>query len=253
MVKRIVLGAIAVLLILAAGTVGTAAAWGYATFVAAEGLRFDAGTITPGATDALTVVDVDRFSATIPYLDSLGQTRLIVASADRGDPSGTLFLGAAATADVDAFVKGAGYAVALREGSGWVVREVPGSQPPPPPVEQTFWITDDVGRSPQIIVPQTRPLTLVVMHPAGVPSGPLVLGAQFTIPAARTWVLWLGISAAVLLLLGIAFLILALRRPRGAGRHSAGAVVVEEPVAEVVVEEPVAEVVVEEPGDEPTP
>ena len=261
MVKRIVLGIIAALLILGAAVTGTAAAWGYATFVAAEGLAFDAGTITPGPADALTIVDVDRFSTTVPYLDSLGETRLGAASADRGDPSSTLFLGAASTSDVDAFVKGAGYAVAVRDGAQWVIREVPGSQPPPPPGAQTFWITADVGRAPHIIVPQARPLTLVIMHPAAVPSGPIVLSAQFTIPGARTWVLSLGIAAVALLLLGIAFLVWALRRPRAAGRH---AVVVEEPVVEVVVEEPVVEVVVEEPvvevvveepvsGDEPAP
>jgi hypothetical protein len=260
-VKRIVLGIIAALLILGAAIIGTAAVWSYATFVAAEGLVFDAGTITPGPADALTVVDVERFSATVPYLDSLGETRLGVTSADRGDPSSTLFLGAAPTSDVDGFVKGAGYAVAVRDGSQWVVREVPGAQPPPSPAEQSFWIAADIGRAPHIIVPQARPLTLVIMHPAAVPSGPLVLSAQFTIPGARTWTLSLGITAAVLLLLGVAFLVWALRRPRAAGRHVA---VVEEPVAEVVVEEPVAEVVVEEPvaevvveetvsGDEPAP
>ena len=252
MVKRIVLGIIAALLILGAAVTGTAAAWGYATFVAADGLAFDAGTIVPGQADALTVVDVDRFAATVPYLDSLGETRLGVTSVDRGDPSSTLFLGAASTSDADAFVKGAGYAVAVRDGAQWAVREVPGAQLPPPPGEQTFWIAADVGRAPHIIVPQARPLTLVIMHPAAVPSGPLVLSAQFAIPGARTWALSLGIAALVLLLLGIGFLVWALRRPRAAGRH---AVVAEEPVAEVVVEEPVAEIVVEEPvsGDEPAP
>ena len=109
-----------------------------------------------------------------------------------------------------------------------------------------------MAEAPHIIVPQARPLTLVIMHPAAVPSGPLVLSAQFAIPGARTWALSLGIAALVLLLLGIGFLVWALRRPRAAGRH---AVVAEEPVAEVVVEEPVAEIVVEEPvsGDEPAP
>jgi hypothetical protein len=135
-----------------------------------------------------------------------------------------VFLGAAGTAAVDAYLKGTPYSVAVREDGGWSVREVPGVALPPLPRDQDFWLTDDVGRRASVEVPAERPLTLVLMHPSAIPSGPLSLTIDFTVPGVVTWVVWLLAAAAVLIIAGAVLLVVAVRlRRRPAGRHAAGA------------------------------
>jgi hypothetical protein len=250
-VKRIVLRIAAGLLILSAVVVGVVAAWGYTTFAAGGGLNVALGTITPGAQDTSTIVDVDRFSVTVPFLGSLGSSRLAVAPGDAADPSAMVFMGAAPTSAVDAYVKGTAYAVAIREGSEWTVREVPGSLAPQPPVDQSFWLAQDVGPAARISVPADRPLTLLIMNPNGLPGGPLDLSIDVTVPTASTWVLWLSVAAGVLFIVGIGLLLLARRGRRRRGKHAAGAEVAGAGVA--VAEVAVAEVADAEVADAENP
>jgi len=222
-VMRVVLGVAAALLLLAGLAAGGLAAWASSVFGSDGALRFDAGTITPAPGTIATIVDVDRFSATVPYVGDLGTTSLSVTSGDAGDASDTVFLGAAGTPAVDAYLKGTPYSVAIREGDAWTVRAVPGAAVPQRPREQDLWITDDVGRRASIAVPQERPLTLVIMHPSAIPSPQLALSVDVTVPAVTTWVVWGLVAAGVLILMGALLLALALRRRRTAGRHAAGA------------------------------
>jgi hypothetical protein len=219
---RVVLGVAGVLLLLAGLVTGGVAAWASAVLGADGVLRYDAGTIIPAPGTIATIVDVERFDAAVPYVDALGTTSLSVASGEQGDPSDTLFLGAAETARVDAYVKGSAYSVGILDGGDWVVRDVPGTAALPLPGSQDIWIADDVGRRASIEVPQARPLTLVLMHPAGIPSGPLVLSVDFTVPDVDDWVARLAVVAGVLLLLGALLVVIALRRRRGPGRHRSG-------------------------------
>ncbi len=223
MVMRVVLGAAGVLLLLAGLAMGGLATWAAVVFGSDGALRFEAGTITPAPGTLATIIDVERFSATVPYVDSLGTTRLSVTSGEAGDPSDTVFLGAAGTPAVDAYLKGTPYSVALREGGTWSVREVPGAAVPLLPREQDLWITDDVGRRASIQVPSDRPLTLVLMHPSAIPSGPLSLTVDFTVPGVATWVVWLLVGAGALLVFGAVLLLVAVRRRTRTGRHAAGA------------------------------
>jgi hypothetical protein len=220
---RVVLGVAGVLLLLAGLALGGLATWASAVFGSDGALRFEAGTITPAPGTLATIIDVERFSATVPYLGSLGTTRLSVTSGDAGDPSDTVFLGAAGTPAVDAYLKGTPYSVAIREGDAWSVREVPGAAVPLLPREQDLWITDDVGRRASIQVPTERPLTLVLMHPSAIPSGPLSLAVDFSVPGVTSWVVWLLVGAGTLLVIGAVVLLLAVRRRRSTGRHAAGA------------------------------
>jgi hypothetical protein len=220
---RVLLGVVGVLLLLAGIATAGAAAWASSVFGADGVLRYDAGTITPAPGTIATIVDVDRFDATVPYIDALGTTSLSVTSDGRGDPSDTVFLGAADTARVDAYVRGTAYSVGIREGGEWTVRAVPGAARPELPRSQDLWITDDVGRRAAIEVPQARPLTLVLMHPSAIPSGPLVLSVDFTVPDVATWITWLLVVAAGLVLLGVILVVIAVRRRRGGGRHRPGA------------------------------
>ncbi len=244
MVKRVLVAILAVLLLVVGGALATAAVWAHSAFDSNGVMRFDAGTIDPGPDARSTIIDVDRYQASVPYIGELGTTRLAVSTGEGSDPSNILFIGAAATPDVDTFVKGSAYAVALRDGSEWTTREVPGALIPPLPRDQTFWLAQDVGRNPGIAVPDDRPLTLVVMHPAGVPSGPLVMSIDFAIPQVARWVLGMAIAAGVLLIAGIVLLIVVVRMRGRRGRH-------EGDVVEVVPDTPVLVATADAPAEAP--
>lgn len=265
MIKRILLAVLAVLLLILGGAVATAAVWAHGAFDERGVMRFDAGTITPGTDARSTIIDVDKFSATIPYIESLGTMKLSVAAADSADPTNSVFFGAAATADVDAFVKGTAYSVAVKDGSEWTTRDVPGSLIPALPRDQKFWLAQDVGPRPSISVPDDRPLTLLVMNPSAVPTGPVTLSIDFVVPRANDWILGMTIAAAVLILAAlilIAIVVWLIVRRGRRGKHAPGAVesIEPEPVVEPIEPEPVAEpepvvepVVEPEPVAEPEP
>jgi asparagine N-glycosylation enzyme membrane subunit Stt3 len=218
-VKKILLGLLAAVLLLVGGALGAAAIWAYSTFGSNGLMSFSAGTITPGPQAKSLLLDVDRFGATVPYLQDYGTTTLSASTLQSGDPTQTLFLGAAPTPDVDAFVKGSPYAVAVRQGDSWTTRDVPGLAPPGLPTEQTFWLASGLGPRPSITVPTQRPLTLLIMHPSGLPTGPVAITIDFTVRNASTWIAGLAIASAGCLLLGIATLILLGRIRSHRGRH----------------------------------
>ncbi len=221
MVKRVLLGIVGALLVLVAAVVGSFAAWGYLTFGNGGSLRYDLGTVVPGAADTSIVVDVDRFGASIPYLDAIGETQLAARSAQPGGEETSLFLGAARTPDADAFVKGTPYAVGIRTADGWQVRQIPGGSALPA-TTAVPWLSKASGSTALLDVPTSRPLTLVVARSDGAPVGAVLLGADFAVPTARTWAMWLGIAAAVVLIVGIVLLVVAVRRRRPRGAHEAG-------------------------------
>jgi hypothetical protein len=196
-----------------------AAIWAYSTFGMGGLLSFGAGTIQPGPEAKSILLDVDRFGATVPYLQDYGTTTLSVTTGERGDPSDTLFIGAAGTPDVDGFVKGTPYAVALKDGDGWATKPVPGLSAPDLPRTQTFWLAQSVGPRAAITVPAQRPLTLLIMHPSGIPTGNVSLNIDFTVRNASKWIVGASIAAAGLLLLGIGCLVLLFRMRSHRGRH----------------------------------
>ena len=218
-IKRILVGLLAAVLLIAGGIAAAAAIWAYSTFGMKGLMSFDAGTITPGPTAASTILDIDKFGATVPYIGAYGATSLSVTTNQTGDPTETLFIGAARTSDVDVYVKGTPYAVAIRQGSEWTTREVPGVATPALPRTQTFWQAQAVGARPAIVVPEERPLTLVIMHPSGIPSGPVTLNIDFTVRNASQWITGLAIAAGILLVLGVLALVILFRMRGSRGRH----------------------------------
>jgi hypothetical protein len=221
--KKILVGLLAAVLLIIGGALATGAIWAYSTFGTSGLMSFGAGTITPGPDARSILVDVDRFGASVPYLQDYGTTTLSVTTGERGDPSDTLFVGAAATSDVDGFVKGTPYAVALRDGSTWTTRNVPGMATPGLPRSEAFWLAQAVGPRAAIAVPGQRPLTLLVMHPSAIPVGPVMLNIDFTVRNADKWITGLAISAGGFLLLGFVLLVTLFRMRGRGGRHQGGA------------------------------
>lgn len=243
MVTRVIVGIIAGVLLLMGIASGAAAAWGYLTMGTDGLVRVDAGTIQPGAEAEAIVVDVERFSVDVPYIGALGETALSASSVDAGaDP---LFLGAASTPDVDAYLVGMPYSAAFRSGDTWSVRDVPGSAPLAPTSSAT-WLVQDTGARPAVSVPGARPLSLVILRPSGSPTGAVRLSIDFTVAEAANWLLGLVIAAAVLIIVGVLLLFLALRRRRPRGKHALGATAEAAPVATMVEEPAVVEPASEE-------
>ncbi len=219
--RQILLAVASVVLLAMGAAAATGAIWLLSTFGDDGRMSFAAGTITPQPGSSATIVDVERFGASIPYVGERGTTTLAVSTGDRGDPTAVLFLGAAATQDVDAYLAGAPYTVAYRDPSvtgGWVTRAVPGQAVPVAPRGGLPWLAEDVGQRPDIEVPDQRPLTIVVMHPAGVATGPVGVSIDVTVPEAPRWGLGLAVAAGALVFAGLVLLVWVLRarRPRAA-------------------------------------
>jgi hypothetical protein len=225
-VRRVVLTVLGVICVLGGLAAGAAAVWSVAVLGSDGVLRYGAGTITPGTASQATIIDVDRFSVSVPVVGALGDTTLSVTAPSAADPAAGAFIGAGTTRDVDAYLAGVPYSVALRDGTDWNVTDVPGGQPPLPPPDQRFWLAADSGPRAAIAVPSERPLTLVLMTPDGSPTGVLALSVDVTIASAGTYELWLSVTAAVLVAVGAVLLFLAFHRRRPRGRHAAGAAVV---------------------------
>jgi hypothetical protein len=238
-VRRVILGVLGAVLLLVGLAAGAAALWAYAVLGNDGILRYSEGTITPGASAQATIIDVDRFSVTVPVVGGLGDTTLSVTA-----PAGDVFFGAAATPDVDAYLTGVPYSVAVRNAGDWSVTDIPGGQPAADPAAQAFWLASDSGARAAIAVPASRPLTLVAMTPTGAVTGPLELSVDVTVADVGAYVTWLAVTAGVGVLIGILLLVLAFRRKRPMGRHAAGSVPTE-PAATAVVE-------AGEPETEPT-
>lgn len=248
MVSRIILATVGGILIVVGVIAGATAIWGY-TSIGTDGLvRIPAGSITPGEDARATIIDVDTFSVSAPYVGGLGSSELVVTS-PQATAEQPLFIGAAATADADAYLGGVPYAAAFRDGGDWTVREVPGGLQPPDPASGR-WLAQASGIAPGIVVPSQRPLSLVVLAPAGNPLGTFDLAVAFSIPDASSWLLGLAIAAGVLIALGALLLVLGLRRRRALGKHAAGAVVAESPVPDAVVTEETEDATEDAPTDE---
>ena len=133
----------------------------------------------------------------LPLPKTVGTLTLQVQS-----PTGQqLFVGSAQPADLDTYLTGVPYDVItdLVPGGTAKVRPVPGSQTPPPPSAQNFWVRNQVGSSVSLKADLGDGTSLVVMNSdasAGVAATVRVL---LTVPGA--WVTgWIVVGIAGLLL-----------------------------------------------------
>jgi hypothetical protein len=213
---RRVLLALAAVVLLAAGGAGVAAgAWLTATFGTDGVLRGSLGQIVPEPASLATVVDIDRFDVAVSLPDGFSETRLVV----RPSSADVVFVGAAPTTEVDVYLSGSPYTVAAREGAMWVTRAVPGDRSVVLPGPVAWWLAIDQAPEAAIVVPSQRPLTVVMAHPGGVPSGPLDVGYEVVVPQARAWAVGLIIAGAVSFLLGLTCVVLVFALGRRRGRH----------------------------------
>ena len=151
----------------------------------------------------------------------LGDARVSVES-----DAAPLFLGVAASDDVEAWLAGAPYSVATRlpmNGDEATYRTVEGDGVPGDPTRADFWVAKAAGPGQQTV---TWPLeegtwTVVVMNADSSRGVVADVSAGVTVPGL-SWVVAILLSVALTaLVIAILLLVAALYRPRPAGRSSA--------------------------------
>jgi len=163
------------------------------------------GVIEAGGARTL-VVDIDRYAAAPPGLESFGRTRLAVVAHEK------VLLAVGNTTDVDGALRGSTYVAANAAGTEWQVAEVPGQGRPVDLARQTFWWTLAQGETPEIEIPESRPATVVITGPAGL--GTVQLSAVFVVHDSQIILAILGGVGFALILAGALMIVLWLRRGR---------------------------------------
>jgi hypothetical protein len=174
----------------------------------------------PVATQSYAILSEDmEIHSDVSYIPEalLGDAK-VTASNDLDAP---VFVGVAATSDVEAYLAGVPHAVVSDlpmngELSGPDYRNVPGDGAPGMlPTEADFWVAQSAGTGTQEI---TWPIeagswTVVVMDPTGGPGVFADVEAGVTVPGI-SWVIGILLSiAAVILIIAVALLLVAFRSP----------------------------------------
>jgi len=145
--------------------------------------------------------------------DTLGKLRLDVTSRD-GKP---MFIGVARTADVDAYVKGAGHAIVRDFDVSPFVADVEerAGGPLAPPADQRFWVTSAHGAGAQSLTWKVRDgdWSVVVMNADGSPGVDTELDAGISLPFLDE-AGWGILGGGVLVLVGAAAILLVGRQRR---------------------------------------
>lgn len=168
--------------------------------------------------DGLTVDAVG-----LPMPDGVGVLTLSATSTD-GAP---LFLGVANGSDLDAYLAGAPYDVVaqLATGGAATTRTVPGTEQPPPPSTQQFWLRQDEGSPAELAARIPQGTTVVLMRSDATPAFDADLAVTLEVDRAWPVALVLGGGGIVLLGLAVALLVAGGRRrsPAPVGAHSQSA------------------------------
>lgn len=224
-VKRGVLTALGVVLLLVG--IALAAAGGVtAAVMGSDGSISTSPARVSGDGVALVVDEITVDAGSIPVPEGLGTLTLVVSS-----PAGTpMFAGSATTADVDTYLTAAPYdvVVTLVPGGEGETRAVPGTQQPPPPAAQPFWVRQASGSQARLSATRDPGTTLVVMNADASPA--VTADVIVTLTVARAWTAsWIavGIGVVLMVLAGVSFWRASVARRRlqseaSTPRHAAG-------------------------------
>ena len=211
MVKRVLVGLLAALLVVTGCAIGAGAWWLWDTFGGPDGARRDLGSIpVPAGTTAL-VVDIDRISATVPDVSLKGDPALLIG--DRTRPTSVY---AASRTAVDDFLDGTPYAAAALAAGAWRVSNVPGTARLADPA-RTRWIASASGAPAALPIGALSPASLIIVPAPGATSVPIALSLR--VPDVRTLAIASGAIAVLLVATGILLLWVAAFAIRPRGRH----------------------------------
>jgi len=222
------------------GLVATAAAAGLYTVVGRSGvLSQDLGTVEASAPEVAVLIDGVEASVSAQGVPPSVEDALVLFGTDTdalvktyGDfvllatpqDNGDVFLGIAPPAEVDAYLDGAGYAVAERApDGGWLAVGVPGAARPAAPGTAVTWSAASSGRPAQLDAGGLAGRTLVVMRPDAEPGLRADLRLEYRVPRAPQALRASALTAASASVGGLLLLLLGswlVVGPRPAGRHT---------------------------------
>ncbi len=133
--------------------------------------------------------------------------------------NGAVFVGLGPTDEVQAYLAGADYSTISRLGSGQAdYVQHPGTQRPAAPAGQTFWAARAAGPGQQQLVwtPRAGSWTVAVLNADGSPGVAVRADVGATVPGLGWLVTGLVVLGLVLLVIGVALIVGAVRSP---GRH----------------------------------
>lgn len=194
-VRRIVMGVGAALLIVVGGLLIAAAVGLQSAFGWQGAVTTELGTVAVPSGVRAIVLDIDGVT-----LDSgwpVPGRAVLSAAAD----SGELAMLDGNRDEVDALLGGVGFAVVHRSGDAWAVTAVPGSGSPAG-WQQTDWRASDVGAAPE--VPISGPTSVVIMRRDGAALPDVAMSLVWRIADPRAPIIAFGVAGALLLLAGFA-------------------------------------------------
>lgn len=183
------------------------------TFGSEGRLKLDSSPLESERDSYALVIDVANVDTGIPWGDKLGETTIGARSVNQT----SLFVGLAATADLDEYLREVPYDVVRIEGADWELSTVPGTGKPAPPRAERFWTTRGNGTAPTIPFERAAggKTTFATMNSDG-GSG---VAAAITVGYRSSIIFPLSVAAVVLGIAMILFSVfLAFRRPKKPGR-----------------------------------
>jgi hypothetical protein len=141
---------------------------GIQTFGSEGRLNLESPVLESGPESYALVIDVADVETGLAWSEKLGETTIGARSTDQV----SLFVGLAATPDLDDYLNGVSYDVVRNEGVGWELSTVPGTKKPDSPRAEQFWTRRGTGESPTIPFKQASggKTTFVTMNSDGGPT-----------------------------------------------------------------------------------
>ena len=220
MLKRVVAGFFALLLLAIAAVAMFSGGWIWSTFGTEGVVSTPMGRLTGSSTSQAIVIDVDRVGGDIPYLPVSGTAALIATPAVGAPGPPEIFIAHAPARTANEYLTGARYDVGRRSDGDWTLTPVPGFRDLDPP-EGATWEASAGGPSARLSLETQSPTTVVVMNADGSPPVDVLLTLELDVPDAVTIAVVIATIGLITLIMGLVLLRTALGRGRPRGVHEA--------------------------------
>ncbi len=231
--KRFFASVLAVLLLLAGLALAAVGGFGLAVFGTTGTYEGPTASVGSSGTSVAIIADLSGVEVGVPFHERLGNVTLSIRSPD-GVP---MFLGRADQASVDTYLFGQPYDLATKD-STWHTIAVPGTETSiAAPDTQTFWTASATGTTANITMDSGQQTeTLVMMNADGSPPVNAQLWLGFAGEQIFAYCAGAIAAGAVLVLIGLAWLVRIQRRARRAKVAAKRAAVVPSPAQPAATE-----------------
>jgi len=221
MLKRVVAGFFALLLLAVATVAMLSGGWIWSTFGTEGVVSTPMGRLTGSSTSQAIVIDVKRVGGDIPYLPVSGTAALIATPAAGAPGPPDIFIAHAPAETANDYLTGARYDVGRLSDGNWILTPVPGFRDLDPP-EGATWETSAGGTSARLSLETQSPTTVVVMNADGASPVDVLLTLELDVPDAVTIAVVIATIGLITLIMGLVLVRIALGRGRPRGIHEAG-------------------------------